>query len=264
MLGRRSFIGGTAALGALAAHPVLAADHDTLTLAMDRDIQGALDPADRLSFTEGNIIRTVCQGLIEFKPGTFDWQPAAAQAIKQESPTVISFTLKPGLQFQGGFGELTADDVKFSFERFREKLPSGKLPTQSKDWDALDHVEVSDKYSGRIILKSPAPALWLVVLPDISGCLISKKALEAGAYQATNPLKLIGTGAYAFGEWVPNQHVTLKANPDFKGDKPGFQEIVLRPGRATRRPPSSRCAAASCNSAASSRRRRRSCRVSRA
>ncbi len=75
-LGRRSFLGATAALAGLASHRVLAADHSRLTLAMDRDIQGALDPADRLSFTEGNIIRAVCQGLIEFKPGTFDWQNA--------------------------------------------------------------------------------------------------------------------------------------------------------------------------------------------
>ena len=233
-LERRRFVQGGVAigLGALTAHPVLAADHETLTLAMDRDIQGALDPADRLSFTEGNIIRTVCQGLIEFKPGTFEWELAAAQSIKQDGDTVISFTLEPGRQFHGGFGELTAEDVRFSFERFRDKLPNGKLPTQSKDWDALDHVEVTDKYSGRIILKSPAPALWLVVLPDISGCLISKKALDAGAYQAgKNPIRVIGTGAYIFGEWVPNQRVALRANPDFKGGKPAFQQIELRPVR---------------------------------
>ncbi len=231
MIGRRGFIQGTA-LAALAANPVLAADSSTLTVAMDRDIQGALDPADRLSFTEGNIIRTVCQGLIEFRPGTFDWQPAAAQEIRQQGDLVIAFTLQPGLQFHDGFGELTADDVKFSFERFRDKLPSGKLPTQSKDFDALDHVEVTGKYTGRLLLKTPAPALWLVVLPDISGCLISRKAFASGAYQSgKTPMRLIGTGAYSFGEWVPNQHVTLNANPAFKGGPTAFQHIVLRPVR---------------------------------
>jgi peptide/nickel transport system substrate-binding protein len=232
-LGRRAFVGGSVLAASMAGHAwAQGATHDTVSLAMDRDIQGALDPADRLSFTEGNIIRAVCQGLIEFKPGTFEWQPAAAQTIHQDSPTVISFTLKPGLQFQGGYGELTANDVKFSFERFLQKLPSGKLPVQTKDWEALDHVEVTDAHSGRIILKHPAPALWLVVLPDISGCLISQKAYQDGAYQSgKTPLKLIGTGAYQFGGWVPNQHVLLQAYPGFKGTPAAFREVALRPVR---------------------------------
>jgi peptide/nickel transport system substrate-binding protein len=230
-IGRRPLIQAAAAAAASLGFPgrVLAAAHDSVSIAMSRDIQGPLDPANRVSFQEGNIIRAVCPGLIEFKPGSFDWQPRLAKSIRQASDTVIEFELNPGLQFHGGFGPLTADDVKFSFERFRKPGPDGKLPTNAADWEALDEVEVASPTTGRIKLKHPAPALWLVVLPDDSGCIISRKAYDAGAYRTDKqPVRVIGAGTLEFVEWVPNQRVLLRAVPG--ADAP-FKEVVIRPVR---------------------------------
>jgi peptide/nickel transport system substrate-binding protein len=64
----------------------------------------------------------------------------------------IDFTLKKGIQFTGGFGELTAEDVKFSFERIAD--PKNESPYRD-DWAALDRVEVKDPYAGTIVLKEP-------------------------------------------------------------------------------------------------------------
>ena len=234
---RRTLLAGTAASGMLTRPGLLraqtqAAPHDTLVLSMNRDLQGLLDPANRVSFQEGNVLRTVCEGLIRFKPGSFKWELAAAQSIEQVSDTEIRFALRPGIQFHDGFGELTAEDVKFSFERFRQPGPDGKLPTQAADLEALDRVEVTGTHTGRILLKAPSPAIWLVVLPDNSGLIISRRAMDAGAYRTDKqPVRVIGTGPYAFAEWVPNQRVTLRANPAYWGDKPRFREITVRPVR---------------------------------
>ncbi|MFC0410060.1 ABC transporter substrate-binding protein [Roseomonas elaeocarpi] len=204
----------------------------SLAVAMSRDIQGALLPTSRTSFQEANIMRAVMQGLISFKPGTFDWELQAARSITQVSPTEISFELRPGLKWHDGSGEMTAEDVKFSFESFSQPGPDGRPSTYKADWDALDHVEVTGPLSGRILLKKPAPQLWTVVLPEGSGLIYSRKALEAGAYRTDRqPLRVIGTGPYLFGEWVPNQRVVLRRNPDWVGDKPDFDEIVVRPVR---------------------------------
>ena len=56
--------------------------------------------------------------LVMFKPGIFEWEPDAAETITQVDDKTIEFTLKPGIMFQQGYGELTAEDVKFSYERF--------------------------------------------------------------------------------------------------------------------------------------------------
>ena len=234
---RRQILGAAATTAILGAagfpFPVLAQQgRSSVTLAIGRDIQGPLTPADRVGAIEGNIMRTVCQGLIRFKPGSFEWELSAAKSLTQVNDTTIEFDLNPGALFHGGYGEMTADDVKFSFELFGKTGADGKPAGYAKDWATLDHVEVTGKYTGKILLKSAAPQLWLVVLPDNSGLIISKKAYEAGCYRSDQqPIKLIGTGAYMLAEWVPNQRIVLKTNPDWKGAKPGFPEIVLQPVR---------------------------------
>lgn len=234
-LTRRQVLAASAALGVTGLGfnlPVLAqAGRKSITLALTRDIQPPFDPLNRVSYPEGNVLRAVLQGLIAFKPGTFEWELSAAKRIEQVSDTVIEFELKPGLKFSGDFGEMTADDVKFSFERAIKPGPDGKAPQHGKDFAALEEVEVTGPYTGKIKLKTPAPALWQVVLPDNSGLILSRKAFEAGAYRADAPTKVIGTGPYLFKEWRPNERVVLQANPNYQGIKPGFEEIVLRPVR---------------------------------
>ena len=45
------------------------------------------------------------------------------------------------MKWQEGYGELTTDDIKFSFERFIDK---DLKAAYADDWAALDHVEVVD------------------------------------------------------------------------------------------------------------------------
>ncbi len=234
---RRILLQLGAAAGALASFPVLsgpafAQGADSVALGINRDIQGALDPTTRLSSIEANILKAVCPGLISFKPGSFDWQLALAKSIELQGDTAIAFELQPGRMFHDDFGEVTAEDVKFSFERFRQPGPNGKLPTYAADWAALDTVEVTGKYTGVIKLKSPAPMLWTTVLPDASGCIVCKKALDDGAYRTDRqPLRVIGAGAYTLAQWTPNQRVVLRGDPNWPGLKPAFREITLRPIR---------------------------------
>ena len=70
--------------------------------------------------------------------------------MKQVSPTLIEFTLKPGQMFTDGYGEMTAEDVKFSFERFSIAPVEGKVSPYKSDWTGLTAVEVTGKYTGKI------------------------------------------------------------------------------------------------------------------
>lgn len=201
----------------------------TVNIAVERDLEGLLAPPFRTSFQEGNIIRSVCEGLISFDPGTYEWSLEAAESIEQVSPTEIAFTLKPGRMFHDGYGEMTAEDVKWSFEAYANLEVDGKPSSYRADWAALDRVEVTGKYSGRILLTSPAPQLWLVVLPEVSGLIFSKAAWDDGHYRPENsPVKVIGTGPYMFAEWEPNQQIVLRANPDYAGPAPDFEAVNLR------------------------------------
>ena len=144
----------------------------------------------------------------------------------------FAFKLKEGIQFHGGYGEVTAEDVKYSYERIagltKPKLDS---PYQG-DWAALKEVQVTDKYSGTIILKEPFSALMTTTLPVFSGVVHSKKAIEElGEEYATHP---ISTGPYEFVEWKPKQEVRVQRFADYGGASSDFlgtlwDEIVYIP-----------------------------------
>lgn len=206
--------------------PAFAAKEE-LVVRFEYDITN-MDPPNRTGSVEDNIILAVCQNLARFKPGKLEWEPDAAKSIKQVSETEIDFELNPGQMFQGGYGEMTAEDVKFSLERFVKPGPDGKKAAYADDFGALDHVEVTGTHTGKIILKNPAPALWVIGICDGSGAILSKKATEAlGEKIAT---QLIGSGPYLFKDWKPKEQIVLEVNPDYKGaDQPHFKRIIAKP-----------------------------------
>lgn len=57
--------------------------------------------------------------------------------------------------FTGDFGEMTADDVKFSLERYITPAADGTLPTGAGDFSALDKVEVTALIPGASCLRLP-------------------------------------------------------------------------------------------------------------
>ncbi len=225
-LDRRTFLAGSSALAILpyARFAMAAGARTNPIIALDADI-GNLDPGNRVGTTEGNIIRAVCQTLVRFEPGKTSWANDAAKEIKQISDTEFDFELNPGQMFTGGFGEMTADDVKFTYDRYINGDKNGKKLAYADDLEALKSVEVTGKYTGKLILKHPSAALWLIGICDASGAILSKKASEQlGDKIATT---LIGSGPMVLKEWRPKEQFVLAANPDYKGPyKAHFEEII--------------------------------------
>ena len=176
---RRRFLQGSAALGATAmVNPSVSFSADGSVLKLrSYSVFQILDPAFTLSAVEGWIGGAIFNKLVAFKPGSkWETELDAAEYIEQVDDTHIKFRLRPGIMFSNGYGEKTAEDVKFSYERIIDpELESA----YSGDWATLDHVEVTGKYSGTIVLKEPFAPLWWSTLPYGSGDIISKKATEA-------------------------------------------------------------------------------------
>jgi peptide/nickel transport system substrate-binding protein len=154
------------------------------------------------------------EGLITYKPNVRKFE-VVNQLAEKFTPSAdgltFDFALKKGIMFHGGYGELTSDDVKFSYERIAD--PKLKAP-YAGDWKALKEVQIKDKYSGTIVLKQPFAALLHSTLPVTSGYILSKKAVEdRGKDYATHP---IGTGPYQFASWTPKQKIEIKRNDNYK------------------------------------------------
>ena len=225
---RRRFLAGTAtaALGTAAdmRHPAHAQARDNIAVRVDLEPQ-ILDPAFRTTPGDGNICGVVFQRLIKHKPHSVDFENDAAAEIKQTSPTVVEFTLKPGQNFTDGFGEMTAEDVKYSFERFIHPA-NGKDSPYKGDWSGLDHVEVTGKYSGQIVLSKPNAGLFAIAIGDYSGGIVSRKAIEQrGVEHNTHP---VGSGPYQVVSLERQRGAVIKRNAAFTGTKPRFEQIDIR------------------------------------
>ena len=182
-----------------------------------------LDPGWRLGTPDDDIMRSIWQGLIGVKPGNeWGWEKQLASEIVQESPTRIRFEMRKGVQWSDGFGEVNADDVKFSYERIAN--PDNKMGYKT-DWEKLDKVEVTGSHSGVIILKEPFQPLWTSTLPAGSGLVLPKKAMEAkGLTKILTDVPAVN-GPYRIKTMEPRRIVVLERNPLWQGEKPAYDEI---------------------------------------
>jgi peptide/nickel transport system substrate-binding protein len=205
---------------------------EALVLRLVADIQN-LDPAFMVGATDDAVMLCVAENLVTYRPGSTELVTELADELTSSDDGLShTFRLKEGIQFHGGFGELTAEDVKFSFERIAGLTkPALESPYQG-DWAALKEVEVTGTYTGVIRLNEPFAPLFLTTLPGSSGIVISKKAYEErGEKFATDP---IGTGPYEFTKWSRGQHVVLSRFDDWGGageewaGRPEWKELRLR------------------------------------
>ncbi|MGE0210284.1 MAG: ABC transporter substrate-binding protein [Parvibaculaceae bacterium] len=225
---RRQVMAGMAAAGfAGGFYPraAISADGKVLRVRSYSDIQN-LDPAFRKAAPEDDIMRNIFCGLVQNKTGTeWGWELDAASAIKQVDDKHIEFTLREGLKWTDGYGEVTAEDVKYSYERIAD--PKMESPYKG-DWSALDRVEVKDKLSGVIVLKEAYVPLWSTSLTFGSGNIVSKAAVEkaGGKFDTKPPAQC---GRYVMKEWLPKQRVVLARNADWPGNPAPFEEVHVLP-----------------------------------
>ena len=224
IVNRRTLLAGVA-LSALP-RDAGAAQERFVRVRIDRDVE-VLDPAFRTGLQDGNIVRAITQRLVTVVPGgNGELAKDAAAELTQVSPTVIEFRLKPGQMFSDGYGEMTADDVKFSYERFILPGPDGKESPYKGEWANLKEVQVTDRLSGRIVLDRPRAGLFTIALGDVAGSILSRRAVqERGAGHNTRP---VGSGPLMVTSFEKQNQVVMRRNPNFAGEAAGFPEVVVR------------------------------------
>ncbi|WP_108484134.1 ABC transporter substrate-binding protein [Oceaniglobus ichthyenteri] len=201
-------------------------DNKTLRIRNDRDIE-RLDPALRGGWYDETVMFAIFSGLVRYAPGDeWTWEKDAAAMIDDSDPQHVKFELRQGIMFTDDFGEMTAEDVKFSYERFADPEVNA---VYASDWAALDNVEVTGKYTGIIHLKNPFAPLFTSTLPHASGLILSKKALEASGQKSFTAQVPACSGPYQLAEWRPREVIRLTRNPGWTGPEPYYDTIELLP-----------------------------------
>lgn len=194
----------------------------------------SLDPAHMAGTVDDAVMLCVGENLMTYKAGGTGLVPELAEELtSSKDGRTHRFRLKKGIPFHGGYGEVTAEDVKFSFERIAGLTKPTIDSAYQGDWAALDRVEVTGTHTGVIHLKEPFAPFMLTTIPGNSGIIVSRAACEElGEDFGSQP---IGSGPYEFVRWRRGQSIDLKRFAQWGGagkqwgGKPEFERISFKP-----------------------------------
>src|SRR5438105_1306527 len=178
----------------LVAPPAAEAQKKVLNIAAKEP--DTLDPHSSTLGQSQAISRFMFRGLTRFavkdgKVTTAEVEPDLAESwTLSPEGTIWTLKLRKGVQFHKGYGELTAEDVKFSFERQINKTPGTRYGV---NLDVIKSIEVVDPHTVQIVLKAFDPIFLLRMVGYQQGYIVSKKAATNHEQFKWNP---IGTGPF--------------------------------------------------------------------
>lgn len=211
---------------------------DTLVMARVKDSEN-LDSSHAVEGNSLNVTSEVMQGLVRFKPGTFDVEGALAKSwtVSPDGKT-YTFMLVPGVKFSDGT-PVDAAAVKFNFDRWRLKSdPShgnfaytfysdqfGGFPGVIGDVIVVSPTQVRMK-----LTRSLGPFMRNLAMPSFA--IGSPKAIISDPKGFEQ--KPVGSGPYTVVEWIKDDHMTLAANPTYS-PQPAYKNVIVRaiPDQAT-------------------------------
>jgi len=199
-----------------------------------------LDPAIGYDWKNWSVIKSVFDGLMDYKPGTTDLVPDLAESFEvSDDGLTYTFKLRHGVKFHNG-REMKAADVKYSLERTCN--PATQSPGAGyygslkgfEDFQAgkvkeLAGVQAVDDYTVKIELSHPDATLLHLMALNFS-FVVPKEVVDAEGQDFGH--KPVGTGAFKVTEWTTGQSITLERNKDyFKPGVPKLDKINFQIGQ---------------------------------
>jgi len=142
---RRQFLGAAAATAAAGSFSrAQAQDTGTMTFALAARSPNSLEPAFVVQGADNWVNMQIFDTLVRPEDGTFAVTPGEFKPSLAESWTTSAdgrtwtFQLRKGVKFHGGYGEVTADDIVFTFERLLDpKKPVDRQPLYAGTMESI-------------------------------------------------------------------------------------------------------------------------------
>ncbi|MBU5625358.1 hypothetical protein KQI82_00215 [Oscillibacter sp. MSJ-2] len=188
---------------------------------------GSLDPYTDDTRSIQDIYRCIFEGLVKISSDG-EIAPLLAESWEQIDDTTVRFHLREDVKFHNGEA-FNAETVRYNVERIWDTdLNSIKTVKLAP----LKTANVIDEYTVDLITDEPYPLLltYLDALYMVPQQYYGDSELSV---LSQNP---VGTGAYKFVSWVPDQNIILTANEDYWGDAPAMKDVTwqITPEASTR------------------------------
>ncbi|PYN88465.1 MAG: hypothetical protein DMD87_09490 [Candidatus Rokuibacteriota bacterium] len=164
-----------------------------------------------LSFTHSRLVKVKAGPSV--MPGTLPIEPDLAESWSQPNDRTYVFKLRNGVRWHNkppvNGRELTADDVKYTYERF---LSIKGNPNRSM-LGAVEKIDVLDKHTVRFMLNEPF-GWFLDYLANTVMWIVPREAVEQFG-DLKRPEACIGTGPWMLARYEPNVRLTFVRNPNY-------------------------------------------------
>src|SRR6185369_244947 len=180
------------------------------------------DPAETPSLiTPFMVLYAMHDALVKFTPGAPQGKSLAEAWSMSKDGLVYEFVLRKGVKFHDG-EVMTADDVKFSFERYRGA--SAKLLKER-----VASVEVVDPYKVRFHLKKPWLDFMTFFATPATGAawIVPKKYVEKVGDEGFKKAP-VGAGPYKLASYNPGVDLVLEAHDRYWRKTPTVKRLVWR------------------------------------
>lgn len=179
------------------------------------------DPVRGPSGMSHVVIEQVYSTLMALDPDAVPYPELAESFEVSDDGLQYVFKLRAGVTFHNG-DELTAEDVKFSFDRLRAKDSGYSYGAQVETIASVDAV---DKLIVKFTLsKRTGPFLTYMAFPGSS--VVPKKLVESGHDLNAAP---VGSGPFKFVSYEPRSAIKFERNPNyFQAGKPYFDAMEYR------------------------------------
>jgi len=217
---------------------------DTLIWGTTDSVEHTIDPAQAYDFFGWCIIQQTGLTLVEIRPGSEagpeDIIPALATdwTVSDDMKT-WTFNIRHGVKFEDGT-EVTADDVKYSFDRSKNiACPEGFQVSMGTFEVLIDSVEVTGKYQVVFHLKVPC-AYFLQYLACQAFSIVNPKyapfdSLTEYVEGDARASYAVDCGRYKLTKWVrvagKDVEMKLEANPNYwnaSGGWPKTKNIIIK------------------------------------
>ncbi|HEX5454716.1 MAG TPA: ABC transporter substrate-binding protein [Stellaceae bacterium] len=232
-LSRRNVIAASALGVAAAGLPRIAraaGSQEQLTWALHVSVPATwLDPADTLGIISPfMILYALHDAMVKPMPDKL-YSPSLAESwTTSEDNLTYEFVIRQGAKFHDG-SPVTAEDVKFSFERYRgaaNKVMKARIAS----------IETPDPRHVRFTMKKPWPDfLTFYATASGAGWIVPKKYVEKVGDEGFKKHP-IGAGPYKFVSFNPGVELVLEAFEDYWRKKPAVKRLVMKviPDESTR------------------------------
>jgi peptide/nickel transport system substrate-binding protein len=172
------------------------------------------------------------EGTTEFDPGKIE--PYFAKSIDiSPDGRVYTFTLPAGVMFPSG-KPVDSEAVKYSLERSIKMAGCGGYFIYDGIYEPplIKSIQTPDPTTVVITLSVPN-ANFLQDLAQPAASIVDASIVEAnggikeGEINEYMSSHVAGSGPFLLEQYEPNKRAVLKANPDFFGDRPASDEILV-------------------------------------